>query len=465
MKNIISLIFLLISINTYAQPAGTINTPKGNSVEYFNYPLGDTAFYRIQGDTLIANNHWDATRLAPASGIYNCHAFAWHVSEGGSECWISATDDGLIDFYNHNITPTDIPSNLNEYWSNNGGYHNSSNKAVKAKAYYGSQWYWDSQYGFWNNLKDHSAIVDTNMDYFVSKWGKLPKYKHKIADCPYVSTSLSYYILDNPTISGSSGVLCNGSQRTYNTASMPSGWSYDWNVSGYLNQVSGDGTTNYTVSGTSGIGYGYVYLTVTSPSGVTASSQISVGVNKPKSEDLSYSLYTTGGTPVSYMCANTHYHIFLNNNSGCSLSNYTWSVPAAWSINYTYNNMISVYTNSLPGGMVEVNATTCCGVYTKVKTGYLASGYCGGFFAMSLSPNPSNGETTLSIEPTSEDVVFDENAEWEVEIFDQVQGLKEQTTKLKGKELQIKTTGWKTGIYFVRVKYKDEYLQGKLVVN
>lgn len=185
----------------------------------------------------------------------------------------------------------------------------------------------------------------------------------------------------------------------------------------------------------------------------------------PSYEDLSYGLYTTGGTPVSYMCPNTHYHIFLNNNSGCSLSNYTWSVPAAWSINYTYNNMISVYTNSLPGGMVEVNATTCCGVYMKVKTGYMASGYCGGYYAMSLSPNPSNGEATLSIEPTSEDVVFDENAEWEVEIFDQVQGLKEQTTKLKGKELKIKTTGWKTGIYFVRVKYKDEYLQGKLVVN
>jgi len=121
----------------------------------------------------------------------------------------------------------------------------------------------------------------------------------------------------------------------------------------------------------------------------------------PLSEDLPYSLYTSGGTPVSYMCPNTHYHIYLTNNSNCSLSNYTWSVPSTWSINYTLDNMIS----------------------------------------------------------------FDENAEWGVEIFDQMQVLKEQKIKLKGKELKIQTTGWKAGIYIVRVKYKDEYLQGKLVVN
>ena len=128
--------------------------------------------------------------------------------------------------------------------------------------------------------------------------------------------------------------------------------------------------------------------------------------------------------------------------------------------------MISVYTNSTPGGRVEVSATTCCGVNTKVKIGYLGSGYCGGYYSIIFSPNPpSNGETTLTIETTSEDVVFDENAEWEVEIFDQMQVLKEQKTKLKGKENKINTTGWKTGIYLVRVKYKDEYLQGKLVVK
>lgn len=259
--------------------------------------------------------------------------------------------------------------------------------------------------------------------------------------------------------------LCTSSQRTVNNGFTATNWSYDWNASGLLSQVSGDFTPNYTVSGSSGAGIGYVYLTITSPSGMTTSSQKAIGVNMPYPDDLTYSLYTSGGSPVSYMCRNQHYHIYLNNNSGCSLSSYTWSVPSGWSINYTYSNMISVYTNSSPGGMVEVSANTCCGVFTKVKTGYFGSGYCGSSYAMSLSPNPSSGETTLAIEPTSSDVSFDENAEWGIEIFDQMQVLKEQKTKIKGKEQKINTSGWKTGIYFVRVKYKDEYLSGKLVVQ
>lgn len=91
-----------------------------------------------------------------------------------------------------------------------------------------------------------------------------------------------------------------------------------------------------------------------------------VRVNPPYPGNLSLSLYDTGGTPVPYMCPNTHYHIYLNNNDGCSLSDYTWSIPAGWTQNYTWNHMVSVYTGSTPGGMVEVYANTCCGVNAKV---------------------------------------------------------------------------------------------------
>lgn len=436
-------------------------------MEYFNQELGDTAFFRAHAESLINSNGWDATMVAPASGIYNCHAYAWYVSEGGSECWITATDYGIIDFYNHSITPTDVPSNLNEYWTNNGGYHNISSKAVKAKVYYGSQWSWDNIYMQWINLKDHSAIVNDDMNYFISKWGKLPRYRHQVADCPYVSTSLSYYALNNPVINGSSGVLCNNTQRTFNSDFTTSNWSYDWNVWGYLNQVSGDGTPNYTVGGTSSIGYGTLYLTVTSPSGLTASTQKNIGVNVPLQSEMYLDLYTSGGTKVSFLCPNTTYHIYLMNNDGsCSLSNYSWSIPSAWNLYYQYQNMISINTNSSPGARIVVNANTCCVNNATVFTGYVGGGYCGSSFALSVFPNPTTGsETTLSIEPASEAVVFDENAEWEVEIFDQMQVLKKQKTKLKGKEFKIQTTGWRVGIYIIGVKYKDEYLQTKLIVN
>jgi hypothetical protein len=89
----------------------------------------------------------------------------------------------------------------------------------------------------------------------------------------------------------------------------------------------------------------------------------------------------------------------------------------------------------------------------------------GGQLRLVLSPNPTTAETTLSIELTSAEATFDENTEWDLEIYDQVQTLKEKNAKLKGKEYQIQTAGWKEGVYFVRVKYKDEITISQLVVK
>lgn len=89
----------------------------------------------------------------------------------------------------------------------------------------------------------------------------------------------------------------------------------------------------------------------------------------------------------------------------------------------------------------------------------------GGQMMLVLSPNPASEETLLSIEPKTTDTTFDESAEWDLEIYDQNQSLKEKKTKLKGKEVKIKTAGWKEGIYIVRVKYKNEILTTQLAVK
>ena len=85
--------------------------------------------------------------------------------------------------------------------------------------------------------------------------------------------------------------------------------------------------------------------------------------------------------------------------------------------------------------------------------------------SLSFSPNPTSSETILSIESTSEEKVIVETEEWELEIYDNVQNLKEKKTKLKGNSTKLQTAGWKEGVYLVRVKYKNEILTGKLVVK
>ncbi|MBW6536515.1 MAG: hypothetical protein K0B11_16005 [Mariniphaga sp.] len=93
-------LLLFVGVKVYSQHSGAILTPKGNSVEYYNGYLGDTAAYRAYADSLIESNNWDATMVAPGTHEYNCHAFAWHTSEGGPEYdrWVNGWKDGDINY-------------------------------------------------------------------------------------------------------------------------------------------------------------------------------------------------------------------------------------------------------------------------------------------------------------------------------------------------------------------------------
>ena len=244
------------------------------------------------------------------------------------------------------------------------------------------------------------------------------------------------------TLSGNSYICNSGTVITANN--KPSGSTISWTTSSNLEVYSGGSTISPTFKPkyTSSIGDGWVQAHFTS-NGKTSEGPIKeVVVNQPSTNDLDLALYTSGGTPVSYMCPNTHYHIYLNNSSGCSLSNYDWDIPSGWTQNYVYQNMISVYSGSTYGGMVEVYATTCCADNVKVITGYFGGGYCGSSYSLVLSPNPTSRETTISIEQdisdeeilksASTETTFDENAEWDLEVYDNVQSLKLKKQKLKG---------------------------------
>lgn len=296
-------IFSMMLLAITAQSQGTVQTPMGQTVSVINN--WDTPQYlagwEADGAQEVINNGWDAVRIGPATSNYNCHSFAWYVTEGGNTTnkWMNSTlDDGS--------------PNLSKYWTNDA-YTSTSNVEDHEKIFY--------------STGDHSAITTATAGKVRSKWGRMPRYEHSTAQCPYNSSALVYYKLKPLSISNSTDVFCSNTQRTLGNGFTASNWTYDWNATGYLSQVSGDFTPNYVVSSSSNIGYGTINLTVTSPSGMTASIQKGIGVNMPYPDDLTYSLYTSGGSPVSYMCPNQHYHIYLNNTSGCSLSNYTWSVP------------------------------------------------------------------------------------------------------------------------------------------
>ncbi|HYQ57114.1 MAG TPA: T9SS type A sorting domain-containing protein [Draconibacterium sp.] len=447
MKKIIILIILFTTIKIYAQtPDGTINTPKGNSVEYYNNSVGDTVSFWAYTDSLIDANSWDATIIAPATYEYNCHSYAFHVSEGEDECWINAWDYGDIDVYSGS-TPMNTPTNLNEYWASNGGYHNIYSEEAYAKSYYGSQWVWDSYYERWVNLKDHSAVVDSNTDYFISKWGPLPLVRHEPEDCPYYATSLSYYRLDYPVISGSTGILCDNSQRVFSENTFTDiDLDYDWSVSNNLDEVSGDGTSSYTVEGTSTYGEGEVTLEITTPSGYSKSTDVNFLVGAP---DAPYNILCV----YCYQyCVGQEYIFQVEDYNDLFTTSYYWSVNYAGHITYGQGGpSVSVYMDYPYQADISVYAYNTCGS-SSVTHKYVSVSNCGR--SLTVYPNPAADELTFSMDDSQElskDAVY--------EIYDNNMN-KLVAEPLKSKEKTINISGLKKGLYYISV-----YTNGELITE
>ncbi len=233
--------------------------------------------------------------------------------------------------------------------------------------------------------------------------------------------------------------------------------NFTWSLTP-TNLFSGDKTgtgKNVTIIPATGAsGQGKITYTFKMPSGEQFEAEKTFWVGKPAITNISGPLYapnnqwaTYYAEPNNYMMAATDYNWILNPLNGNVVYDYGWTADIAFYNSGTYQLLAQAYNT--------------CGWSSYYVAGVEVYDNQG----LSISPNPTTGETTLTIETTSIEKSFDENAEWDLEIYDQIQTLKEKKTKIKGKEYKLQTTGWKEGVYFVRVKYKDKVLTSQLVVQ
>lgn len=120
-----------------------------------------------------------ATELNPPSATfdYNCHGYAWHVSEGGSYRWIGCYPWEKED--------------EDEYWKD-ASYIKLKNESEATKISY------------WKD--NHSAIQTSTQGVYISKWGAWPLMRHARDYGPeeYQMDYRNYYTA--PVMSGNS--LC-----------------------------------------------------------------------------------------------------------------------------------------------------------------------------------------------------------------------------------------------------------------
>jgi hypothetical protein len=377
---------------------------------------------------------------------YNCHAYAYHVSEGGNRVWINnvTTDDYCDASLSHNI---------DQYWEDACIIQVASESDAEKVHYYRG---------------DHSAIrLSSGM--YQSKWGNGPVVSHAAADVDYCDPVVSRRYYSSFKVDALNSHVCYGNTATFTTPDYVNCtyyWTYNTNL---LDYVSGQGTKTFVVEpktlSSQGEAWVKLELTIDLNPDVTREITKTVWVGKPQ-------IYAYGnhivdintGMPVYDLCYGTHNEVEAVYPSDVGITDWDWQVLYGQVYPYGMQDQYAtIYPNDYQSFMLEIRACNACG-YSDWAHMYTNVVDCGRFLLV-FTPNPTTGETTLSIESESQEKTFDKNTEWEMEIYNQSQLLKEKKTSLRGQSTKIQTQGWKEGVYIVRVKYKDEILQGKLIVK
>jgi hypothetical protein len=246
-----------------------------------------------------------------------------------------------------------------------------------------------------------------------------------------------------------------------------------WSVGPNLSVYSGQNTNSPTIKAT-GSGSSWVSVRLVTNCGSITLPQKNVWAGIPNNSQIDMTVMF-GQSPYNILCTNTEQIIAAGHTNAQQqgIDSYYWDF-GSWASYHTGYDLGGI-TNSRPtfylsgypptSQVIKVAAHNQCGhsmTYAKSKTFYAQN--CFGY-RLVFSPNPATDETTMTIETTSPEESVDQAVEWEMEVYDPAQNLKDKKIKIKGDSTKLQTSGWKEGIYIVRVKYKDEIITGKLAVK
>jgi hypothetical protein len=460
-------------------PAGCGAVAVAQILHYWNnrvFPDGSVSYTNISPNVYLSVDFWDSE--------YNWDAMDLDDADDYNAELIYHCGVALNSEYTDSNTGSNI-SDILGAMVNNFGFKNSINS--KTKNAYLSTWeslirteidnerpiFYIGTDTSYTPDASHIWVVDgyrTSDNKYRCNWGwgdPNPNTWYTLTNLnpyPYNYNSYQSAIFNvEPIMDGNSGLtgantICWPDTIPY-SVSIPSYASIQWDCDN-LTQIGGNTNTTY-------------YIRVPSYTTSVAGSITATIKNSQGQTFLVKSKNVWAGipsTPITYPTGDPAYQmqdgdilvIQVTSAPGASSSLYNWDVSGSISrISSNPSQNCHAETVSLGDGYFSVTSSNQCGTSPE----YEGSVYVNQFLRLMVTPNPSSNETTVSIVSTSTENKFDETAGWELEVYDASQLLKEKKTNLKGKGTKINTQNWNEGIYIVRVKYKDEILQGKLVVK
>jgi len=166
MKKIISLLLVLVALDVNATDYTiTIYTKYGQAIEAKILDEITPSMIQEFNDSCIIRFPC-AVFLNNSTRTYNCHSYAWNISDGGTTiCWINQ------------FTSSGQP-NIAKYWTND--YYSETTEANAIKVFY--------------YLSDHSAIVSPTVPgMYESKWGQGALMRHAPGYGPYPNMNYRRY--------------------------------------------------------------------------------------------------------------------------------------------------------------------------------------------------------------------------------------------------------------------------------
>lgn len=132
----------------------------------------------------LTTYYQNVTVLSEATQAYNCHNYAWYMTEGHplSEYWMDP------------VTPVTLGANVSKFWTNDA-FEETTSSVYDKIVYYNST----------NTSNDlnitHSAVISSVPGYYESKWGGWPLVRHLPDDVPDdYGTTKRYFKPIAPTI-------------------------------------------------------------------------------------------------------------------------------------------------------------------------------------------------------------------------------------------------------------------------
>ena len=202
-------------------------TPFRKSVTGYTY--SDFTSTEKYTETKNVLDNYNVVLLDSASPRYNCHSYAWNLSNDGDTCWINSSIYSLND-------------NLQQYWVND---LYSTPKPSNSSGYT-RVFYYDG---------DHSALSSYGSSQYQSKWGKGPLVRHAPTEVPseYKASYRRFY--GNPGTSGEEYISL-GNTYEYRVLPNMSYATYSWSIEEDDNRysiVSQSGNTAYILFTRGGI--------------------------------------------------------------------------------------------------------------------------------------------------------------------------------------------------------------------